>query len=120
MVWQNEETYELIEVDEVFADSPQILQLVKEVQKVGLLLTRGEKITQGSQTAFVQSLLVPLFTGLIDPMLAAKQIAALSGVGLLITSKAGRKYLTSGFPKVGGIVGRTAQVVGQRVGQEMR
>ena len=107
-------------VDEVFADSPQILQLVKEVQKVGLLLTRGEKITQGSQTAFVQSLLVPLFTGLIDPMLAAKQIAALSGVGLLITSKAGRKYLTSGFPKVGGIVGRTAQVVGQRVGQEMR
>lgn len=76
-------------IDEMFKDNPLLLKSFKDLENISQLMTRGKKITEGSQTAFLLKMLSPVMIGL----------QAVGAIGL--TSKVGREYLTRGYPKLG-------------------
>lgn len=78
---------------EISSDNPQLAQQLTDLSDVSKMLTRGSKITKGSQTGFIERLKI------IHRMLATP----------LTTTEAGREFLTTGFPRLGTAAARTVQ-----------
>lgn len=104
---------------EAFKDNPVLLGTFGQLKDIGNLLSRNRGVSSGSQTAYLGSsvgALAAMAGALIsgEPMLAAKELAALGVVGAGVkgmTTDVGREYLTRGFPRVGKAVGRATQAV---------
>lgn len=83
---------------EIVADNPQLAQKMADLSDVSKLLTRGTKVTGGSQTGFIISTLKD-----IRGILAAP----------LIRTEMGREFLTTGFPRIGKAAARAVQPTAQ-------
>lgn len=115
--------------DELFGDSPALAQQLDKIRDTALVLTRGRDITEGSPTAAIQQNFIPLlasFAGMLHGASQGSLKAALFGLGgglgalsaqaaasKAVTSKLGKKILTTGFPMAGKIVRRAVQPAAQ-------
>lgn len=92
---------------QMFANAPEQLKAVNDLMDIGLLLSRGRKVTSGSPTGYIE--------GMFD---------ALQGLltSKLVTSDFGRKLLTTGFPIAQGLAKNlkpSAQLISQNLMQKV-
>ena len=77
--------------------SPEQFKTIKNVEEVAKGLGRGQKIAEGSQTAFIARMAVELGTVFVNPLLPLKALLGDAVFTKFIASKAGQKFLTEGF-----------------------
>lgn len=85
-------------LDEITAGNPELAAKLSDLSDTAKLLTRGQKVTAGSQTGFILSTLKDIRGILSAP---------------LVRTETGREFLTTGYPKVGKFAERAAQAGGQ-------
>lgn len=108
---------------EIFSESPEIVKNLEDLVETGKLLTRGQKVTMGSQTAFNQQAFASIagtFAAIAafvtNPTLAAQIMGTAAGAGTfgaLSGTAVGRKLLTSGYPKIGRAFGQVVRTAAQ-------
>ena len=86
-------------LDEIFSDSPRMRGMVNDLTDTANMLTRGQKVTSGTQTSFIGKDTLITLRGLIS--------------AVLTNTNAGRKFLMSGFPEFG----RKARIAATRTVQ---
>lgn len=74
-------------------------------------LGKAQKVSEGSQTAFIWRLATELVNVGVAPLRALKLLASDATVSKLISSPTGQKWLTTGFaPNAGLVAGQTARI----------
>lgn len=114
-------------IEAIAKDHPAVGKELAKLQQIAALLTKGTKVTQGSQSAYLASvfasgftLVQRLLTGDLKGAAATAGTIGATGAGVAgLTSDAGREYLTRGFPKVGAAAGKVVEKAGQLVASRM-
>lgn len=77
--------------------TPEQLQTVKDIDKLARSMGNANKITAGSQTAFLVKAMTVANVGFWNPILALKIVLGDAALGSFVTSKAGQNFLINGI-----------------------
>jgi hypothetical protein len=80
--------------------TPQQYETVQDLAKMTASLAKGQRVAEGSQTAYLLRHGSQAATAVTSPVLALKLVAGDIALSKLIGSKAGQQWLTRGFGPV--------------------
>ena len=82
---------------------PEQMAKLADISSLSRSLQKGQKVTEGSQTAFVGRYLSEGAAAMAHPVLALKVLVGDVAFNRFVASKAGQRWLTTGFPLAPGV-----------------